>query len=182
MFEALSAKVFSTLASVSMFLFSSYTGNDPGLTTLRTRVGDNYLQVQTKLEQAFVNDFNEVFTSGVSIPVVFKFSINNGSNVLFEKRFVNRVRYDQAKGIYYFSAEGSNRNLEMGSQAQMITELSSFACSVPYNRRWGKVSVKVEASLSSVRFQQVKEPVDLMVLWKYHKPKVSASVDLTRVQ
>jgi len=178
MFEALSAKVFTTLASVSMFLFSSYTGNDPGFSNITARVGENYLQVQTKLENAFTNDFTDVFSSGVSIPVVYKLSITSGRSTLLEKRFVNRVRYDHAKGVYFLSLETTNRELELTSQAQMVAQLSAFACSVPYNRNWGKVTVKVEASLSSVRFQQVKEPVDLMVLWKYHKPKISNTLDL----
>lgn len=178
MFEALSAKVFTTLASVSMFLFSSYTGNDPGFSPISARAGENYLQVQTKLENAFTNDFTDVFSSGVSIPVVFKMSISSGKTSRLEKRYVNRVRYDHTKGLYFVSLEGTNRELELTSQAQMVSQLSTFTCSVPYNRTWGMVTIKVEASLSSVRFQQIKEPVDLMVLWKYHKPKVSSSLDL----
>lgn len=180
MFEALGAKILTTVASVAMFLFSSYTGNDPSLSPLSTRVGDNYLQVETRLENAFVNDFEDIFKSGTTIPVVFKLKIRSGRTVFSEKQFINRVRYDHAKDLYIVSLEGMNRNLQLSSPAELVSELSVLHCSLPYNPKWGKVTLNVEASLAAVRFQQVKGPVDLMVLWKYHKPQVSKNLDLTK--
>lgn len=180
MFEALGAKILTTVASVSMFLFSSYTGNDPALRPITARVGDNYIQVETRLENAFVNDFDDIFMSGTAIPVVYKLKIRSGSRTHSEKQFVNRVRYDHAKGLYMVSLEGMNRNLQLSSPAQLVSEISALHCSLPYDRKWGKVTLSVEASLSAVRFQQVKGPVDLMVLWKYRKPKASKNLDLTK--
>lgn len=180
MFEALGAKILTTVASVSTFLFSSYTGNDPSLRPISTRVGDNYIQVETRLENAFVNDFEDIFKSGTSIPVVFKLKIRSGRTVFSEMQFINRVRYDHAKGLYLVSLEGMNRNLQLSSPAQLVSEISALHCSLPYDRKWGKVTLSMEASLSAVRFQQVKGPVDLMVLWKYRKPKASKNLDLTK--
>jgi hypothetical protein len=180
MLEALTGKVFATVVSLSMFLFSSYSGNDPSLRALSSRVGGNYLQVRTSLVGAFDNDFPDVFKSGTVIPVNFTLSLKSGNRTLTERQFQNRVRFDPGKGIYEVYMGGMNRTIETESYAQMLTEISGFECSIPYNPDWGVVSMRLEASLPTVKFTQLKKPVDLMVLWKYQKPRTSTNLDLRK--
>ncbi len=180
MLEALTGKVFATVASLSMFLFSSYSGNDPSFRALNSRVGGNYLQLHTSLVGAFDNDFPDVFKSSTVIPVNFSLIIKSGRRTLSEKQFQNRVRYDPGKGIYEVYLSGMKRTIETESYNHMLAEISGFECSVPYNPDWGVVSVRLEASLPTVKFTQLKKPVDLMVLWKFHKPRVNANLDLRK--
>ncbi|GAB1467675.1 hypothetical protein MASR2M64_03540 [Candidatus Cloacimonadota bacterium] len=180
MFEALTGKVFATVVSLSMFLFSSYSGNDPAFRALNSRVGGNYLQLRTSLVGAFDNDFPDVFKSGTVIPVDFSLVIKKGNQVLTKSKFQNKVRFDPAKGVYEIYTAGMNRSITTESYTQMLAEISGFECSIPYNPQWGVVSVHLEATLPTVRFAQLKKPIDLMVLWKYHKPRINNNLDLRK--
>lgn len=180
MLEALTGKVFATVASLSMFLFSSYSGNDPSFRAINSRVGGNYLQLRTTLVGAFDNDFPDVFKSGTLIPINFDLTIKSGNRVLGEKRYQNRVKYNLSKGTFEIYTGGMNRNLETDSYSHMLAEISAFECSIPYKPEWGVVNVRLEATMPTIKFAQLKKPVDLMVLWKYHKPKVNATLDLRK--
>jgi hypothetical protein len=181
MLEAITGKVFATIATLSVFLFSSYTGNDPAFRNLNSRAGENYLQLRTTLVSAFENDFPDVFKSGSTIPVNFQLTIRNRNRILLNRNFQNSVRYDVANAVYEIRTGGMNRKIQTSSYAAMLSEVSGFECSVPYQSDWGTVTVSLEAALPSVRFEQLRKSVDLMVLWKYQKPKVSATLNLKKV-
>jgi len=181
MLEAITGKVFATIVTLSVFLFSSYTGNDPSLKALNSRVGENYLQLRTSLSGAFENDFPDVFKSGSTIPVNFKVTIRGKNRNLYQHTFANSVRYDPAKGVYAISVGGMHRDSQTDSYEKMLTEISVFECSIPYQPTWGDVTVTLEASLPTVRFQQLQKNVDLMVLWKYQKPRISTSLRLRKL-
>ncbi|MDY0152562.1 MAG: hypothetical protein RBS43_09855 [Candidatus Cloacimonas sp.] len=178
MFEALTAKVFATVVSLSMFLFSSYTGNDPAFRALNAKAGVSYLQFRTTLVAAFDNDFPDVFKSGASIPVDFTLQIKSGNKIRLERKYQNKVQYNPSTGIYYVFIAGMNRNLQTESYQQMLSAISGFECSVPYDSAWGKVSVHLEAKLPTVRFQQINKAVDLMVLWRYQRPSITTYLNL----
>ncbi len=181
MLEAISGKVFATIVTLSVFLFSSYTGNDPSLKGFNSRVGENYLQLRTSLYSAFENDFPDVFRSGSTIPVNFKLTIKGKHQNLYQHTFVNSVNYDPAKGVFNLSLGGMNRKLQTDSYEKMLAEISVFECSIPYQPAWGDVTINLEASLPTVRFQQLQKNVDLMVLWKYKKPRTSTSLNLRKM-
>jgi hypothetical protein len=180
MFEALTAKVFATVVSLSMFLFSSYSGNDPSFRALNSRVGGEYLQLRTSLSGAFDNDFPDVFKSGSVIPVNYMLTIKSGNKKVLEKAFQNRVRYNPGKGTYEVYTAGMNRTIETESYSHMLAEISGFECSIPIKSEWGIVSVQLTASLSTIKFAQLNKPVDLMVLWKFKKPQIGTTVDLRK--
>lgn len=180
MFEAITGKVLATIATLSVFLFSSYTGNDPAFGTLNSRAGESYLQLRTSLVSAFENDFPDVFKSGSTIPVNFRLTIRNRNGVLVNRSFQNSVRYDPANAVYEIKTGGMNRKLQTPSYNAMLSEVSGFECSIPYSPTWGTVTVSLEASLPSVRFEQLQKRVDLMVLWKYQKPKTSTQLSLKK--
>lgn len=178
--EAITGKVFATIVTLSVFLFSSYTGNDPAFRTLNCRAGEKYLVVRSSLISAFDNDFPDVFKSGSTIPINFQLSIRNKNRSLVSRSFQNSVKYDMANAVYEIRTGGMNRRLQTPSYAAMLAEVSGFECSLPYDPSWGEVSITLTASLPSVRFEQLQKKVDLMVLWKYQKPKVSASLSLQK--
>jgi len=181
MLEALTGKVFATIVSLSVFLFSSYTGNDPAFRGLNSRAGEHYLQLRTSLVSAFDNDFPDVFKSGATIPVNFQLIIRNKSRTLLTRSYQNSVRYNPADAVFDVRTGGMNRKLQTASYPAMIAEVSGFECSLPYDPNWGNVTITLEASLPSVRFEQLQKKVDLMVLWKYQKPKISVQLNLQKI-
>lgn len=180
MLEALSAKVMAGLVSLSMFLFSSYTGNDPALSSLKFLVGRSYLQVSTRLESAFDNDFPELFRSGTSIPIHFKLELKSKNRVVWNRQYTNRVLYDPATGIWTVSMGASGRSVKFTSYKEMLEAIAVLDCSVPFESGWGEVNARVEAWLPTVRFESIDRNVNLMVLWNYKRPVVKASIDLKR--
>jgi len=180
MLEALSAKVMAGLVSLSMFLFSTYTGNDPQLSSLKATMGRSYLQLNTHLVSAFDNDFPEVFKSGTTIPVHFKLEIKSKRRNLWSKQYTNSTRYDSATGFWSVSQSASGRTVKLSSYQQMITAMAHLDCSIPYESSWGEVNVKVEAWLPTVNFDKIDRKVNLMVLWNYQRPVAKASYNLRK--
>lgn len=178
MLEALSAKMMAGLVSLSMFLFSSYTGNDPALSALRFLVGRSYLQVSTHLVGAFDNDFPELFRSGTSIPIHFKLELKSNNRVVWNRQYTNRVQYDPATGVWNVSMGASGRSVKFTSYREMLDAIAVLDCSVPFESSWKEVNARVEAWMPTVRLESIERDINLMVLWNYKRPVVKASIDL----
>lgn len=177
MLEALSTKFLAGIMSLSMFLFSSYTGNDPSFRSLKGFVNNNYLQLSTSLDAAFDNDFPDVFKSGTPITMLYKVEIKAVSGVVFQKTYYNRCTYDAMKGSYKIYQSGMGQSQLTDSYNVMIYLMQQVSCSVPVEKTWGNVSVSLEAWLPTVEFSQINRKVDLMVLWKFRRPSVKANVN-----
>lgn len=180
MLETLSAKVMAGLVSLSMFLFSTYTGNDPQLSSIRATMGRSYLQLNTRLEHAFDNDFPELFKSGTTIPVHFRLEIKSKKQVHWSKQYTNSSRYDSSTGFWSVSQSAESRSVKFSSYQQMIAAVAELDCSIPYESNWGDVNVKVEAWLPTVSFDKMDRKVNLMVLWNYQRPVAKASYNLRK--
>lgn len=181
MFEALGAKVLSGIISLSMFLFSSYTGNDPSLKQLSGSMNGSSFHVHTTLENAFTNDFPDVFKSGVTIPIYFNVQVKNGKTIHYNRTHRTSVFFDPMDGVYLVQQTGNGSSNSYSSYRTMIQAISAFECSIPVDGNWGSVNVSIEAYLSTVHFKQINRKVDLMVLWKYNRPQISGTFTLKRV-
>jgi len=166
------------IMSLSLFLFSSYTGNDPSMRTLSGSVSNNYLQLSTVFDYAFDNDFTEVFKSGKQIPLYYRVEVRSAGGIVFQKTYYNSVSYDNMKGSYKVYQSGIGQSFELGSHNAVIAAMSSLACSIPIERKWGTATVALEAWLPTVEFPQIKRKVDLMVLWKYRRPTTKGTFNL----
>ncbi len=166
------------VVALAMFLFSSYSGNDPRFSNLRGRNGTSYLQLTTSLINAFDNDFPDVFKSGTLITVNFKVELRSKGRVLGTHDFRNTVQYDSRQNIYSVYCSATERRNTTSSYRSMITDVALLDCSVPIQQSWEKVDVKVEAWLPSVYFEQINRTVDLMVLWRLQRPTVRNSFNV----
>jgi len=180
MLEALGTKVMAGLVSLSMFLFSSFTGNDPELSSLRATAGNSYLQISTHLEHAFDNDFPELFRSGTAIPIHFKLEIKSGAVVMFTRQYTNSSTYNSATGAWTVSLGSSSRSVKHSAYQQMLADLGSLECSIPYDSSWGVVNVRAEAWMPTVKFDRMDRDLNLMVLWNYKRPVVKARFNLRK--
>lgn len=181
MFEALGSKLLAGIASLSMLLFSSYTGNDPRLSSIRHNRSESYLHLEANLISAFDNDFPSIFSSGTTIPVQFHLTIRSGNRTVLNRTYTNNVTYDPGKGAYEILKAGTSESIITQSYNEMLDAVAAFKCSVPYQTDWGSVQVKLVSALPTVNFAQIDKAVDLMILWKYKKPSVKKQIDLRRI-
>jgi len=181
MFEAIGAKVLSGIVSLSMFLFSSYTGNDPSLRPVSVTMSSSYLQVKTQLDNAFTNDFPEVFRSGVDIPVFFRVEVKSDGNVVYRRTHRSNVKFDPMQGEFTLQQTGTGLTHTYTSYQAMLSAVSTLECSIPLGTNWKTVTISVESYLPEVEFTQIRRRVDLMVLWKYKRPKTSTLFNLLRI-
>jgi uncharacterized protein (UPF0248 family) len=182
MFETIGSKIFSSIVSLSLLLFSSFQGNDPRLSQIRVSKSDSYLYLSGDLISAFENDFPSIFSSGTSIPVHFMLTIKGKSGNLLRRRFTHTVNFDTATGVYTVQKSGKLQEIHSEVIADVIREVSRYSFAIPYQKSWGEVSIKIEAELPRVNFEQLDKEVDLMVLWKHKKPSARANADLRRDQ
>lgn len=172
MFAALGTKVLAGIMSLSMFLFSSYTGNDPAFSAVSGFANNGYLQISSTLNYAFDYDFTEVFKSGTPITMYYRVELKSANRVLHNKTFYNRATYDAMKGRYQVIQSGMGNSFYTESYDEMRTAMAMISCSLPVERSWGNVNVSIESWLPSVNFKEVDRVVDLMVLWKFRRPSV----------
>jgi hypothetical protein len=180
MFEAISSKILTGVVSLSMLLFSSFKGNDPSLSVINHRTSSSYLYLSGELLSAFDNDFSSIFASGVPIPIYFNLNIKSGNRTVVNKRFQHVVSFDPVSGVYELQKQGNPEVFRSKAVNEVIRELSLYQLSVPYQSTWGIVSVKLEAELPAVRFQELDQETDLMILWKYKKPAAKTQIDLRK--
>ncbi len=179
MFEALSAKLFPTLVSLSMLFFSSFQGNDPRLQNFVLSKSESFIYAKAELISAFENDFASIFSSGATIPIHLHFQLKKGNQILAKRIFISNVSFDPLTGIYQVSKEGMPP-LKTQSLDAVKRELSHLECAIPYQESWGKVNAHLMAELPRVHFSTLDKELDLMVLWKYKKPSAKAQIDLRR--
>ncbi len=178
MLEAIGGKILAGIMSLSMFLFSSYTGNDPSLRPLSGFVNNSYLQINSFLDNAFDNDFGDVFKSGTQITVFYKVELRTTTGVVYKRTYQNSVVYDAMRNNYRVAQSGTGQSFTTTSFSEVVEYMSSIAFSVPVEKRWVNVSTTVEAWLPTVNFPQINRNVDLMVLWKFRKPNIKGDFNV----
>lgn len=181
MFEAISGKFLAGVVSISMLLFSSFKGNTPSFGNTTYNNTGTYLHLKTSLVSAFDNDFPSIFSSGATIPVHYYLTIKSGNTTVVNRKYTQNVTYDPGKGIYEITRNGIANKIRTQSPSQVAAELSALECSVPIKTEWGNVTLRWEAVLPKVHFDQLDKTVDLMVLWKYKKPEAKLQLNLKRI-
>ncbi|PKN77638.1 MAG: hypothetical protein CVU48_10975 [Candidatus Cloacimonetes bacterium HGW-Cloacimonetes-1] len=174
MIGSIAGKIVASVVSLSTFIFSSYTGNDPALRSLSGFVNNGYLQLSTALDYAFDNDFPDVFKSGTKIDIYYNVELKNNNQLLFKKTYFNSVQFNHMTGTYKIQQSGTGQSFETSSYKEMITAVSTLSCSVPLNKKWQEVAAEIEVWLPTVEFRQINRRVDLMVLWKFRKPSAKS--------
>jgi len=182
MFEALSSKILAGVVSLSVLLFSSFEGNDPSLSAINHSTSSGYLYLSGQLHSAFENDFAPIFASGVPIPIYYNLNLKKGSRMVMQKRFLHVVTFDPVTGVYEVSKEGEPEVFYTDSVEQVIRKLSSYRFKIPYQSSWGIVKVRIEAALTKVRFPDLDQEMDLMILWKLKKPSAQTQIDLRELK
>lgn len=182
MFEALGSKILTGVVSLSLLLFSSFKGNDPQLGAINYYASSSTLYLSGELLSAFENDFDSIFASSASIPVYFTLNIKSGSSTVINRQIRHLVAYNPSSGIYVLRKDGDPDILRSSSMQEIITEISQYSFSVPYQSSWGLVTVSIKAEMPVVRLKEMDKELDLMVLWKHKKPSAKIQINLLKLQ
>ena len=178
MFEGIAGKVLAGLVSVSALMFTSYTGNDPVFLPLHSKVGQNYLMLQATLDKAFDNDFGDVFKCGKPIHLWYRVDIRNHNQTVLTRTFRHTVTYNPMHATWALFRSETNHTEIFSTYKELISNISRLECSIPTNSTWKSVEVRTEAWLPEIELTESNRKVDLMVLWKFHKPSVRIILSL----
>lgn len=158
-----------------MLLLSSYQGNEARFENFHTSVIQDKVFLEYKLVKAFENDFEEIFKSGQNIEIMFKITFDLNNTVIFEDVFIHSVVFDPLKQVFYVMIEDKELNITTDSYEELkaiISEVQySFEDELIYD-----CEVTIMAYLSKIQMVSAKKDFDLMLLWKYNKPKLTHKI------
>jgi hypothetical protein len=170
MLQGLFGKVMAGLLSFSALMFFPHQGNHPQFQPLQCSAGHSYLQVSVKLNNAFDNDFPDVFKCGKPIHLWYKIGIRLNGETVHSALYRHTVTYDPMNAAWeLFSTESSHKEVYT-SYSELIKEISVLECSIPRDSRWQTVEITAESWLQPVELSQPHRTVDLMVLWQFKRP------------
>ena len=175
MFQILAEKVISGLAAFSMLLLSSYQGNDASFATYRTSFLDDRMFFECKLENAFDNDFEEIFKSGQSIDIFFGVKIELNNLIIHEEEFRHSIIFDPLTQL--FSIELEDQELTFSTNS--YNELKKLISNIEYSFKDENIkdcTMTMNAYLPKIRLIALNKDFDLMMLWKYNQPKITLSL------
>ena len=170
MFQILAEKVISGLAAFSMLLLSSYQGNEAKFSAYTTSFLDNRMFLECSLENAFDNDFEEIFKSGQSIDIFFSVKIELNNLLIHEEEFRHSIIFDPLSQVFNIELEDQ----DLTSSTNSYEELKTIISSIEYSYKDEKIqdyTLTLKAYLPKIRLIALNKDFDLMMLWKYSEPK-----------
>jgi hypothetical protein len=181
MMEGMLGKVMAGLLSLSAMVFSSYTANDPVFRPLQISKGKNYIIAKAKLDNAFDNDFTEVFKCGKPIHLWYKVDVKKGNTVVYSRNYSHTVTYDPMSAAWKVQFTENSQTEIYSSYDKLISAISEIILPIPVDKSWQTVEFKVESWLQPVIISRNEKQVDLMVLWKYKRPSVKTVLDVSQI-
>ena len=176
MFQILAEKVISGLAAFSMLLLSSYQGNEASFSNYTTSFLDDRMFLECKLENAFDNDFEEIFKSGQSIDIFFGIKISQGGLIIHEEEFRHSIIFDPLTQVFNIELEDQ----DLTSSTNSYEELKTIISNIEYSYKDENIqdyTLTLKAYLPKIRLIALNKDFDLMMLWKYNEPKFIAKLD-----
>jgi hypothetical protein len=178
MLQGVLGKVMSGLLSASALLFSPTAGNQPQFEPLHCRAGQNYLQVSAVMNNAFQNDFEDVFCCGKHVTLVYKVEIRSNGASVYTNQYRHRILYDPMNAAWECYKSETNLKEMHSSYQTLLDDISRLECSIPREAGWKTVDIRGEAWLLPIELSRPHRTVDLMMLWKFKRPAAHATMNL----
>jgi len=182
MLESFAGKVIAGIISVSSLMFTSYTGNDPVFMPLQSRISQNYLLLKATLDKSFDNDFSDVFKCGKQISILYKIEIRQNNRVALTRNYRHSVVYDPMNASWKLYRSELNQTEVFTNYRELVKNVSELECSIPINNNWKTVEVSAESWLPEITLTQSNRTIDLMVLWKFQRPRVKTTLNVGQPQ
>ncbi|HNX00087.1 MAG TPA: DUF4390 domain-containing protein [Candidatus Cloacimonadota bacterium] len=174
----LGQKLLANLVTISVFLFSSFKGNDASFSAMHVQNSGNYLILQTHLENSFENDFQEIFQSGKQVDVWFNLEVKQNRNLLQKQEFRHSVQYDPLSAAYKVYLQEQKTTRVVRDYADMVQLISDVEYTLPPKPGWSKIDIHLDSFLKKMPMESTNKEIDLMMLWKLKKPVCKISLDL----
>jgi len=163
---------------LSLSSLLSTSGNTPVIRQPVYLKGGNYLQVNTRLENAFDNDFEDVFKCGKPIHIWYKVTARLGGKEVFNTTCRHSVLYDPMNACWQVYHSDTKSTEVITDYSHLLDCVSALRATIGVDPRWSALQVDMEAWLSEVELSGEKRTVNLMMLWKYKRPALSNTVHL----
>jgi len=175
MFQILAEKVISGLAAFSMLLLSSYQGNEANFSAYTTSFLDDRMFLVCKLENAFENDFEEIFKSGQSIDIFFSVKIKLNNLLIHEEEFRHSIIFDPLTQLFSIELEDQDLSFTTNSYDELKIIISNIEYSFK-DENIKDCTITMSAYLPKIRLIALNKDFDLMMLWKFNQPELTVKL------
>jgi len=179
---SLFGKVYQGLLGLSMLLLTSYTGNNAGFVAYNHFVSEQTVVVNCRLVNAFENDFEDIFASGIKIPILFEAKLSKNKKIMAKESFEYTVNWISKYEHWEVVFGNQNYSINTDDFDYLIEIISDVK--IEFNTDLAdhnEVDFHLKASLPKLYIPSIKKEVDLMLLWKMKSPEISQRIVFTGV-
>lgn len=175
-------RVYTGILGLSLLLLSNYTGNDARFTNFQYIISEQSLVINCFLSNAFDNDFEEIFKSGIEIPIYFDSSVLSNKEIVAQKSFKHTVRWDSNVERWRIFLEDQDYTFYTDNYTTLINALSTIEIIYQFDTTgYRRLDYHITAKLPKLYIPSIDKEVDLMVLWKLRIPELKTRLDRTGV-
>ena len=166
-------KVLSGIITLTSLMFSSYDGNIAEFSKLLYSYQGNRIVLSSELTHSFDNDFEDFFYSGTKIIIWFNLKYTRIGDIPVEKTFKHTVVYDVLSSQFEYFLEETDLNGITDSWDELIKVISNVDYSIELSElEKGNYIVELSAEIEPIFYEEVKEEIDLMLLWGHRSPEI----------
>jgi hypothetical protein len=175
MLESVMGRVVNGVVSFASLAFSSFKGNDAELSIPFITQNRNQIVIESNLKHAFEQDFYDIFRSGKEIEVWFSVTVEGRGHKLIERNYAHKAKFNPMTRDFNVVLQEQNYTFTTGNYTTLVNAMSHFE----YTWNWRQnaspgqnVNVTVISYMKKIKLDAYREDFDLMMLWKFRKPKV----------
>ncbi|PID28179.1 MAG: hypothetical protein CSB55_05835 [Candidatus Cloacimonadota bacterium] len=174
--EILKEKIVTGLMTVSLLMFGSHQVNDVKMTDPEISFESNKLTTSVYLQDAFANDFEQLFKSGKELKVYYRLELKVNDKPTLNQTFIHSVLFDPMAQMFDVFSEETSSSFTCSDVKDVIGYLSFFNCSKEFPEGFppgAKLNVKITSFLTEITMTGDRK-YDLMMFWKFKKPEAEA--------
>ncbi len=178
MFESLGNYILKGVLTFGILLLSSYEGNDAVFNSLRVAYLEGAIALEINLDNAFENDFEEIFKTGKSIDIWFHTSVSSKGVILEEEEFSHNVTYNPLLDSYLLIKGPNSESFVCEDFQCLIDELSQVEWHFRRLKSVSDYDFHIFAHLDKIYFEEMDKDFNLMLLWKNKTPRLKEKIRL----
>jgi len=128
-----------------------------------------------KLENAFENDFEEIFKSGQSIDIFFSVKIKLNNLLIHEEEFRHSIIFDPLTQLFSIELEDQDLSFTTNSYDELKIIISNIEYSFK-DENIKDCTITMSAYLPKIRLIALNKDFDLMMLWKFNQPELTVKL------
>ena len=176
MFESLGNYILKGVITFGLLILSSYEGNDAKFSSLQISYLEGAVGVEISLDDAFENDFEEIFKTGKSIDIWFNTSVSSQGVILEEEEFSHCVTYNPLLDSYLLIKGSTNESIVCENFQCLVEELSKINWHFRRLRSVSNYDFNIYAHLDKIYFEDMDKEFNLMLLWKNKSPRLKERI------